>query len=172
MADDNSPEMQGLISTKNAKEQSLMCIRRTYNQENKENEGNGRNNTNLATNNSFQVGVNLNSSVNLMELKHSIKGADAQVKLADNEITLFKKDLYFEVKRAFNNYDKAKREIPTTQLRAKQAFGGIKTSFSIFTADIKTFGGKLKTTAPQVPPSTINAAVICNNCPMLPPSIA
>ena len=56
-----------------------------------------------------------------MELKHSIKGADAQVKLADNEITLFKKDLYFEVKRAFNNYDKAKREIPTTQLRAKQA---------------------------------------------------
>ena len=39
-----------------------------------------------------------------MELKHSIKGADAQVNLADNEILLFKKDLYFEVKRAFNNY--------------------------------------------------------------------
>ena len=121
MAYDNSPDLQVLISTKNAMEQSLIFIRRTYFPELSANAGYGFNNTNLATNNSFQVGVNLNSSVNLMELKHSIKGADAQVKLADNEITLFKKDLYFEVKRAFNNYDKAKREIPTTQLRAKQA---------------------------------------------------
>ena len=34
------------------------------------------------------------------------------------------------------------------------------------------FAGKLNTIAPVVPPSTINAAVICNNCPRLPPSIA
>ena len=61
-----------------------------------------------------------------MELKHSIKGADAQVKLADNEITLFKKDLYFEVKRAFNNYDKSSRQIPVAQLEAKQASANYK----------------------------------------------
>ena len=121
MAYDNSPDLQVLIATKNAMEQSLIYIKRTYFPELSANAGYGFNNTNQASNNSFQVGVNLNSSVNLMELKHSIKGADAQVKLADNEITLFKKDLYFEVKRAFNNYDKAERAIPTTQVRAKQA---------------------------------------------------
>ena len=75
-------------------EQSLLYIRRTYFPELSTNVGYGFNNTNQATNNSFQVGVNLNSKVNLMELKHSIKGADAQVKLADNEILLFKKDLF------------------------------------------------------------------------------
>ena len=121
MAYDNSPDLQVLIATKNAMEQSLIYIKRTYFPELSANAGYGFNNTNQASNNSFQVGVNLNSSVNLMELKHSIKGADAQVKLADNEITLFKKDLFFEVKRAFNNYDKAERAIPTTQVRAKQA---------------------------------------------------
>ena len=61
-----------------------------------------------------------------MELRHSIKGADAQVKLADNEITLFKKDLYYEVRRAFNNFDKAEREIPTAQMAAKQALETLK----------------------------------------------
>ena len=121
MAYDNSPDLQVLIATKNAMEQSLIFIKRTYFPELSANAGYGFNNTNQATNNSFQIGINLNSSVNLMELKHSIKGADAQVKLADNEITLFKKDLFFEVKRAFNNYDKTRREIPTTQIRAKQA---------------------------------------------------
>ena len=62
-----------------------------------------------------------------MELKHSIKGADAQVKLADNEIILFKKDLYYEVKRAFNNFDKTKRQIPTAQVASKQALDNLKT---------------------------------------------
>ena len=61
-----------------------------------------------------------------MELKHSIKGADAQVKLADNEIVLFKKDLYYEVKRAFNNFDKAENQIPTAQIEAEQALKNLK----------------------------------------------
>lgn len=126
MAYDNSPDLQVLISTKNAMEQSLIYIKRTYFPELSANAGYGFNNTNQSSNNSFKVGVNLNSSVNLMELKHSIRGADAQVKLADNEITLFKKDLYFEVKRAFNNYDKSKMKIPVAQLEAKQALANYK----------------------------------------------
>ncbi len=126
MAYDNSPDLQVLISTKNAMEQSLIYIKRAYFPELSANAGYGFNNTNEASNNSLKVGVNLTSSVNLMELKHSIKGADAQVKLADNEITLFKKDLYFEVKRAFNNYDKSSRQIPVAQLEAKQASANYK----------------------------------------------
>ena len=121
MAYDNSPDLQVLISSKNAMEQSLIYIKRAYFPALSANAAYGFNNTNEASNNSLKVGVNLSSSVNLMELKHSIKGADAQVKLADNEITLFKKDLYFEVKRAFNNYDKSSRQIPVAQLEAKQA---------------------------------------------------
>ena len=77
-------------------------------------------------NNSLQIGVNVSSNVNLMELKHSIKGADAQLNLADNEINLFKKDLYFEVKRALNNVDKAQREIPIAKSVLSQAGDSLK----------------------------------------------
>ena len=61
-----------------------------------------------------------------MELKHSIKGADAQVNLADNEILLFKKDLYFEVNRAFNNVEKCEKQIPASKTEALQALENLK----------------------------------------------
>ena len=122
----NSPDLNVLISTKKAMEQSLLYIKRTYLPELSANAGYAYNNTNQTSNNGFYVGVNLSSSVNLMELKHSIKGADAQVNLADNEILLFKKDLYFEVKRAFNNVEKAQNQIPAAQTQAAQALENIK----------------------------------------------
>ena len=83
-------------------------MKRTYLPDLTANVGYGYNNSNQTSNNGIHVGVNLTSSVNLMELKHNIKGADAQLNIADNEINLFKRDLYFEVKRAFNNVEKLK----------------------------------------------------------------
>lgn len=108
----NSPDLQVLVNTRNAMEQNLVYIRRTYFPELNANVGYGFNNNNISnTNNSLQVGVNLSSKVNLMELKHGIKRADAQRALADNEITLFKKDLMFEVNRAFNNIDTSEKQV-------------------------------------------------------------
>jgi len=85
----NSPDLQVLTSTKNAMEESLKYVKRTYLPDLTASVGYGflKNNT-MASNNGLQVGVNLVSNVNLMELKHSIKGADAQLNLADNEIEL------------------------------------------------------------------------------------
>lgn len=126
LAYENSPDLNVLTATKHAMEQSLLYIKRTYFPDLTANAGYGFYNTNQTTNNSFQVGVNLNSSVNLMELKHNIKGADAQLNLADNEILLFKKDLYFEVKRAFNNVEKSEKQIPTAKTEALQALENLK----------------------------------------------
>ena len=126
IAYESSPDLQVLIATKNAMEQSLKYVKRTYFPDLSANVGYGLFNTNQTTDNSFHVGVNLSSSVNLMELKHSIKGADAQINLANNEINLFKKDLYFEVKRAFNNVDKAKRQIPIDLDALNQASESLK----------------------------------------------
>lgn len=121
IAYDNSPDLNVLISTKHAMEQNLLYIKRTYLPDLTANAGYGFNNSNQTTNNSFKVGVNLSSSVNLMELKHSIKGADAQLSVADNEIELFKKDLYFEVKKALNNVDKYQNQIPTAKMEVEQS---------------------------------------------------
>lgn len=126
IAYDNSPDLRVLVSTKHAMEQSLLYVKRTYLPDLTANAGYGFNNSTQSANNSFQVGVNLSSSVNLMELKHGIKGADAQVKLADNEILLFKKDLYYEVKRAFNNVDKAQNQIPVAKLAVEQSLENLK----------------------------------------------
>ena len=38
---------------------------------------------------------------------------------------LFKKDLYFELKRAFNNLDKSEKEIPTAKLEVMQSFDNL-----------------------------------------------
>ena len=118
----NSPDLQILISTKNAMEQSLKYVKRTYLPDLNANVGYGFLNTNLYdTNNSLRVGVNLDTSVNIMELRHNIKGADAQLNLAENEILLFKKDLYYEVQRALNNVEKASKQIPVAQQEAQNA---------------------------------------------------
>ena len=125
IAYESSPDLRVLESTKSAMEQALKYVKRTYLPELSANVGYGYNNSNEFSNNSLQVGVNLSTSVNLMELKHSIKGADAQLKLADNEITLFKKDLYFEVQRALNNVEFAADDVPYAQNTAVQALDNI-----------------------------------------------
>lgn len=127
IAYDNSPDLSVLIATKNAMEQSLLYIKRTYFPDLTASAGYGFNNSNKATNNSLQVGVNLSSTVNLMELKHNLKGANAQVKLADNEILMFKKDLYFELNRAFNNFERAEKEINATKVEVIQAYETLNT---------------------------------------------
>ena len=117
----NSPDLQVLINTKKAMEQSLKYVKRTYLPDLTADVGYGLNHTNFTNNNSLTVGVNLTTNVNIMELKHSIKGADAQLSIAENEINLFKKDLSYEILRAFNNVDRAKKQVPTAKTEVEQA---------------------------------------------------
>ena len=126
----SSPDLRVLESTKKAMEQALKYIKRSYMPELSADVGYGFNNANehydgRFSNNSLSVGVNLTTSVNLMELKHSIKGADAQLKIADNEINLFKKDLSFELQRAFNNVEFAASDVPYAQKTATKALENI-----------------------------------------------
>lgn len=108
----NSPDLHVLIATKKAMKQALNYVKRTYLPEINASAGYVYNNTFNASNNSLRVGVNMESALNLMELKHSIKGADAQLSIAQNEIDLFKKDLYYEIQRAFNTIDKVEDQLP------------------------------------------------------------
>ena len=123
----NSPDLKVLIATFKAMEQSLNYIKRTYFPDLNAGAGYGYyNNNHVKGDNSFQVGVTLNSSVNLMNLKHSIKGADAQLNIADNEIVLFKKNLYFKVQRALTDLKKNELEFPICQVAAANAFSHLK----------------------------------------------
>ena len=123
----NSPDLKVLIATFKAMEQSLNYIKKTYMPDLAVNAGYGYYNNNIVKgDNSLQVGVSLNSSVNLMNLKHSIKGADAQLNIADNEIVLFKKELYFKVQRALTDLNKVELEFPISQVAAANAYDHLK----------------------------------------------
>jgi len=139
IAYESSPDLHVLEATKSAMEQSLKYVKRTYFPDLTAGAGYGYRNTNQTSNNSFTVGVNLVSNVNLMELKHSIKGADAELKFADNEIELFKRDLYYEVKRAFNNIDKTERQIPIAKMSADEAAENLKLVESKYKSGVVTY---------------------------------
>ncbi len=121
----NSPDLQVLINTKNAMEQSLKYVKRTYLPDLTADVGYGYDKTYFARNNGLRVGVNLSTNINLMELRHSIKGADAQLNLAQNEISLFKKDLYYELQRAFNNVERAKKQVPATIAEVQESLDNL-----------------------------------------------
>lgn len=119
----NSPDLKVLIATFKAMEQSLNYVKRMYLPDLTANAGYGHTNGNLYSHdNSFHVGVNLNTSINLMDLRHRIKGADAQLNIADNDIVLFKKDLHFRVQRALTNLHKTELEFPICQVAASNAY--------------------------------------------------
>ncbi len=123
----NSPDLKVLISTYKAMEQALSYIKRTYLPDLTVNGGYGYYNNNyLRGDNSLQVGVSLNSSVNLMNLRHSIKGADAQLNIADNEIILFKKNLNYRVQRALTDLHKTELEFPIAQVAVANAYSHLK----------------------------------------------
>lgn len=126
IAYENSPDLQVLISTKNAMEQALLVVKRSYYPELNADVGYNLVNTNHYTNNDLAIGVNLTSSLNAQELRYELKGASAQINLADTEIDKFKKDLYFQVQKALNNVDKTEAEIPIAQKRLENASDNLK----------------------------------------------
>ncbi len=140
IAYENSPDLQVLIASKKAMEESLKYVKRTYLPDLTGSVGYGFNKDLNTSNNSLNAGVNLTTSVNLKELRHSIQGAQAQLNLADNEIDLFKKDLYYEVKRAFNNVDKCISQIPVAKSQTEDAYSTLKLVEKKYKANTQRYG--------------------------------
>lgn len=126
IAYNNSPDLQVIISTKNAMDENLKYIKRTILPELTGGVGYGLKHTYDTTNNSLQVGVGLSTEINLKEFKHNIDNAKSEVNIADNEIVLFKKDLYYEVQRALNNVDKTQEQLPISIQGIAQAQKNLK----------------------------------------------
>ncbi len=139
IAYENSPDLKVLINTKYAMEESLKYVKRTYLPNLTADAGYGLNHTNFTNNNSLTVGINLTTNVNLMELKHSIKGADAQLNIAENEINLFKQDLKYEILRAFNNVDRAKKQVPTAKTEVEQALKNLEIVEKKYRSDVLNY---------------------------------
>lgn len=114
----NRPDLKAYDATLKAMEESLKYTKREYLPEISASAGYGyRDQYNT---NSFNVGINLSSSVNIKGQKHKIDNAKIQVNLAQNEIDQAKQDIYFEVQNLYINMVQLEKQIPLLAVKVKQ----------------------------------------------------
>lgn len=114
----NRPDLKAYDSTLKAMEENLLYIKREYYPEISATAGYGF--RDLNSTNSFNVGVNLKSSVNILSKKHEIDAGKLQVDLAQNEIDLLKQNVYFEVQNAYINMIELEKQVPLLAVKVRQ----------------------------------------------------
>lgn len=114
----NRPDLKAFDSTLEAMKQSLLYIKREYYPSIQGRAGYGFRNTNNTQ--SFNVSVNLTSSVNIVSKKFEIDNGKLQVKLAENEIEQSKQNIYFEVQKAYVDMIQLEKQIPLIAVKVKQ----------------------------------------------------
>lgn len=114
----NRPDLKAYDATLRAMEENLLYIKREYYPELSASAGYGYRNMNSTS--SFNVGVNLSSSINILGKKHEIDAGKLQVQLAQNEINMLKQNVYFEVQNAYVNMIELERQIPLLAVKVRQ----------------------------------------------------
>ncbi len=119
---ENSPDLKALVATKKAMEQALIYAQRAFYPEIDAAVGYNFLNSNIkSTNSNLAIEIALNTSINAMHYKYNTRKARAELNVADKEIDIFKKNLYFKVKKCLNTLDKTQKEIPISKDRLKHA---------------------------------------------------
>lgn len=114
----NRPDLKSFDATLKAVKEALKYTKREYLPEISATAGYGYRDKYNA--NSFNIGVNLSSSVNIKGQKHKIDNAKIQVQMAENEIDLAKQDIYFEVQNLYINMAQLEKQIPLLAVKVKQ----------------------------------------------------
>lgn len=114
----NRPDLKAFDATLSAMKEALKYTKREYLPEISARAGYGYRDQYNA--NSFNVGINLSSSVNIKGQKHKIDNAKIQVQLAENEIDLAKQDIYFQVQNLYVNMVQFEKQIPLLAVKVKQ----------------------------------------------------
>lgn len=114
----NRPDLKAYNATLKAMQEALKYTKREYLPEISATAGYGyRDQYNT---NSFNVGVNLSTSVNIKGQKHKIDNAKIQVDLAQTEIDQAKQDIYFEVQNLYITMMQLEKQIPLLAVKVKQ----------------------------------------------------
>lgn len=114
----NRPDLKAYDATLNAMKESLKYTKREYLPEISAKAGYGYRDE--YNSNSFNVGLNLSSSVNIKGQKHRVDNAKVQVDIAENEIDMLKQDIYFEVQNLYINMAELEKQIPLLAVKVKQ----------------------------------------------------
>ena len=118
MAYENRADLKAYNSTLDAVKANLLYTKRIYYPALSANAGYGWRDTNSTS--SFNVGVNLSSSLNIMNQKYQVDAAKYQVDIAENSLNQLNQDIYFEVQNAYINMVQLEKQIPLLSVKVRQ----------------------------------------------------
>lgn len=118
MAYENRADLKAYNSTLDAVKENLVYVKRNYYPSVSATAGYGFRDTNNT--NSFNVGVNLSSSVNIMNQKYKVDAAKFQVDIAQNSLNQLNQDIYFQVQNAYINMIELEKQIPLLAVKVRQ----------------------------------------------------
>lgn len=118
MAYKNRADLKAYTSTLDAVKENLVYVKRNYYPSISATAGYGFRDTNST--NSFNVGVNLSSSVNIMNQKYKVDAAKYQVDIAENSLNQLNQDIFFEVQNAYINMVELEKQIPLLAVKVRQ----------------------------------------------------
>lgn len=118
MAYKNRADLKAYNSTLDAVKENLVYVKRNYYPSLSATAGYGFRDRNRT--NSFNVGVNLSSSVNIMNQKSKVDAAKYQVEIAENALNKLNQDIYFEVQNAYINMIELEKQIPLIAVKVRQ----------------------------------------------------
>lgn len=118
MAYTNRSDLKAYTSTLDAVKENLLYVKRNYYPELSASAGYGWRDTNST--NSFNVGVNLSSSLNIMNQKYQVDAAKYQVDIAENSLNQLNQDIYFEVQNAYIDMVQLEKQIPLLSVKVRQ----------------------------------------------------
>ena len=114
----NRPDLKAYENTLKAMKQSLLYIKREYYPEITGTGSYGYRNT--SDTNSYNLGIGIRSSVNILGKKSEIDAGKIQVQIAQNDIELLKQNIYFEVQSAYIDMAQLEKQIPLLAVKVKQ----------------------------------------------------
>lgn len=120
MAYKNRADLKAYSSTLDAVKENLLYVKRNYYPELSATAGYGFRDTNRTS--SINVGVNLSSSVNIMNQKAKVDAAKLQIDLAQNSLNQLNQDIYFEVQNAYIDMIELEKQIPLLAVKVRQTF--------------------------------------------------
>ena len=118
IAKKNRADIKAYTSTVDAMRENLLYVKRNYYPEISATAGYGFRDENRT--NSFNVGVNLSSSLNILNHTNQVDVAKYNLEIAQNSLDQLTKDIYFQVQNAYINMIQLEKQIPLQGVKVRQ----------------------------------------------------
>jgi len=136
----NRHDLNALKAARDAMAEEVKYIKRQYYPSLSGNLGYGFTNPRTgATNNSYTLGVNLNTNFNVKKIKHEIDNANLQLKYAESEIGSRRLAIFCEVQNAYIQTMQLEKQIPLAEVKVKQALENLELSEGRYEVGIGDF---------------------------------